>query len=173
MYKPFSFDLIVSYITRWWGLSMTHSNERWYSVDGQLIDNKLVFNINEFNGTARFEKNFICSYCKGSGRHRISYANPSGKCSACKGTGKQGTLIKECFTLQMLFKKNYLAAKKIVSSRHWRESQGKNLSALERQIMSSSNKNPFLKSLTLTIQSGRHLSTKQIAVAESILSQLS
>ncbi|EIW9027589.1 TPA: hypothetical protein ACHVUQ_005753, partial [Klebsiella pneumoniae] len=64
-------------------------------------------------------------------------------------------------------------AKKIVSSRHWRESQGKNLSALERQIMSSSNKNPFLKSLTLTIQSGRHLSTKQIAVAESILSQLS
>lgn len=27
---------------------MTHSNERWYSVDGQLIDNKLVFNINEF-----------------------------------------------------------------------------------------------------------------------------
>nr|ASD48805.1 hypothetical protein [Klebsiella oxytoca]AVX35384.1 Hypothetical protein [Klebsiella aerogenes]AXJ98581.1 hypothetical protein [Klebsiella pneumoniae]AXJ98234.1 hypothetical protein [Klebsiella oxytoca]QAX88510.1 hypothetical protein [Klebsiella pneumoniae] len=39
--------------------------------------------------------------------------------------------------------------------------------------MSSSNKNPFLKSLTLTIQSGRHLSTKQIAVAESILSQLS
>ena len=84
---------------------MTHSNERWYSVDGQLIDNKLVFNINEFNGTARYEKNFICSYCKGSGRHRISYANSSGKCSACKGTGKQGTLIKECFTLQMLFKK--------------------------------------------------------------------
>lgn len=35
---------------------MTHSNERWYSVDGQLIDNKLVFNINEFNGTARYEK---------------------------------------------------------------------------------------------------------------------
>lgn len=32
---------------------MTHSNERWYSVDGQLIDNKLVFNINEFNGTAQ------------------------------------------------------------------------------------------------------------------------
>lgn len=149
MYKPFSFDLIVSYITRWWGLSMTHSNERWYSVDGQLIDNKLVFNINEFNGTARFEKNFICSYCKGSGRHRISYANSSGKCSACKGTGKQGTLIKECFTLQMLFKKNYLAAKKIVSSRHWRESQGKIYQPLRDKSCLQATKTPSLKALRL------------------------
>ncbi|HHI0775616.1 YuiA family protein [Klebsiella pneumoniae] len=152
---------------------MTHSNEQWFSLDGQLIDEKLVFNINELNGSARYEKNFICSYCKGSGRHRISYANSLGKCTSCKGTGKQGSLIKECFTLQMLFKKNYLAAKKVLSSSSWRQNHANNLSALEKQIISSSNKNPFLKSLTLTLQSGRHLSIKQIAVAERILSQLS
>ncbi|EPL7343739.1 hypothetical protein [Klebsiella pneumoniae] len=151
---------------------MTHSNEQWFSVDGQLIDEKLVFNINELNGSARYEKNFTCSYCKGSGRHRISYANSLGKCTSCKGTGKQGSLIKECFTLQMLFKKNYLAAKKVVSSSSWRQNHANNLSVLEKKIISSSNKNPFLKSLTLTIQSGRHLSIKQIAAAERILSQL-
>lgn len=60
---------------------MTHSNEQWFSVDGQLIDEKLVFNINELNGSARYEKNYTCSYCKGSGRHRISYANSLGKCT--------------------------------------------------------------------------------------------
>jgi hypothetical protein len=36
---------------------MKNSNEQWFSVDGQLIDNKLVFNIHEFNGSARYEKN--------------------------------------------------------------------------------------------------------------------
>lgn len=36
---------------------MTHSNEQWFSVGGQLIDEKLVFNINELNGSARYEKN--------------------------------------------------------------------------------------------------------------------
>jgi hypothetical protein len=35
---------------------MKNSNEQWFSVDGQLIDNKLVFNIHEFNGSARYEK---------------------------------------------------------------------------------------------------------------------
>lgn len=44
---------------------MTHSNESWYSVDGQLIDNKLVFNINEFNGTARYEKILSAHIVKG------------------------------------------------------------------------------------------------------------
>ncbi|SMG72896.1 Uncharacterised protein [Klebsiella quasipneumoniae] len=38
--------------------------------------------------------------------------------------------------------------------------------------MLSSSKNQFLKSLTLTIKSGRHLSSKQIAVAERILSEI-
>ncbi len=35
---------------------MKHSNEQWFSVDGQLIDEKFVFNIHEFNGSARYEK---------------------------------------------------------------------------------------------------------------------
>lgn len=151
---------------------MKNSNEQWFSVDGQLIDNKLVFNIHEFNGSARYEKNYLCTYCHGSGRHRISYANSSGTCTSCKGTGKQGTLIKECFTLQVLFKKNYSAAQKVVNSTSWRKNQIDNLSALEKIIMLSSSKNQFLKSLTLTIKSGRHLSSKQIAVAERILSEI-
>ncbi|MGA6457321.1 hypothetical protein ACPEGK_02775, partial [Klebsiella sp. K794] len=88
------------------------------------------------------------------------------------GTGKQGTLIKECFTLQVLFKKNYSAAQKVVNSTSWRKNQIDNLSALEKKIMLSSSKNQFLKSLTLTIKSGRHLSSKQIAVAERILSEI-
>ncbi len=84
---------------------MTHSNERWYSVDGQLIDNKLVFNINEFNGTARYEKILSAHIVKAQvvivSVMQILQENNS----ACKGTGKQGTLIKECFTLQMLLKR--------------------------------------------------------------------
>ncbi|WP_154975255.1 hypothetical protein [Klebsiella grimontii] len=151
---------------------MKHSIEQWFSVDGQLIDEKLVFNIHEFNGSARYEKSYLCSYCNGSGRHRISYANSSGTCTSCKGTGKQGTLIKECFTLQVLFRKNYSAAQKVVNSISCCKNKIDNLSALEKKIMSSSNKNPFLKSLTLSIQSGHKLSSKQIAVAERILSEI-
>ena len=47
-----------------------------------------------------------------------------------------------------------------------------NLTPLEHKIISATDKNPFLKSLTLTIQSGRQISAKQIAVAERILSEI-
>jgi hypothetical protein len=70
------------------------------------------------------------------------------------------------------FQKNYSAAQKVVNSTSWRKNQIDNLSALEKKIMLSSSKNQFLKSLTLTIKSGRHLSSKQIAVAERILSEI-
>jgi excinuclease UvrABC ATPase subunit len=151
---------------------MKLSNEGWYSVDGQLIDEKLVFNIHEFNGTARYEQNYTCPYCKGSGRHRFSYANSTGSCSSCKGTGKQGTLIKVCYTLKELFKKNYSAAQKVVISTTWRRHKMDNLTPLERKIVHSSDRNPFLKNLTLAIQSGRQLSVKQVSVAERILSEI-
>ena len=151
---------------------MKHSNEQWFSVGGQLIDEKFVFNIHEFNGSARYEKSYSCSYCKGSGRHRLSYANSTGACTSCKGTGKQGTLIKECYTLKELFKKNYSAAQKVVTSTTWRRQRMDNLTPLEHKIISATDKNPFLKILTLTIQSGRQLSAKQIAVAERILSEI-
>lgn len=151
---------------------MIQTNEQWFSLDGRLIDEKNVFNINAFSGTARYEKCYSCSYCHGSGRHHIRYANSTGACTACKGTGKQGSLIKECFTLAQLFKKNYPAAQKIVRSTLWRQYKMAHLTELEKKILLYCNTNPFLKSLALSIQSGRQLSIKQIAVAERILSEI-
>ncbi|MDM6944065.1 hypothetical protein QUG90_29920, partial [Klebsiella michiganensis] len=81
-------------------------------------------------------------------------------------------LIKECYTLKELFKKNYSAAQKVVTSTTWRRQRMDNLTPLEHKIISATDKNPFLKILTLTIQSGRQLSAKQIAVAERILSEI-
>lgn len=151
---------------------MTHSNEQWFSVDGQIIDANRVFNINPFSGSARYEKNYLCSYCKGTGKHRIRYAHTLGLCTSCNGTGKQGCLIKECFTLKELFKRNYAAAQQVVSSTSWLQKKLGNLSDIEKRIIYSSDKNLFLKSLSLTIQSGRPLSDKQIAVATRILSEI-
>lgn len=151
---------------------MDIKSEQWFSVEGQIIDISSVFNIDTFNGSARYEKNYQCSYCHGSGRHRVRYANSTGTCTACSGTGKQGTLIKECYTLKALFKKNYIAAQKVVNSTAWLQSKMEKLTDIEKKIITDSDKNPFLKSLALTIRSGRPLSRKQISIAERILSEV-